>query len=121
MLAATGGDIETDKKSIVNFIHGCCLPNIVAARDRYNKAVEGGKKGGRPKKLNEDDEQVIAQLKEEGKTSKEIGQLFGVSDKTIRRSGGWTKPKEMDKMSGQNQNLYKDIYNDNDIYKDNET
>lgn len=113
MLAATGGDIETDKKSIVNFIHGCCLPNIVAARDRYNKAVEGGKKGGRPR-VQVDKEECLS-LKKEFKTWKAVAAHYQIDEDTLRKIRKEWEEAEKPK------NLYKDIYNDNDIYKDNET
>ena len=31
MLAATGGELETDKKSIIGFVRGACMPNVEAA------------------------------------------------------------------------------------------
>ena len=93
MLMATAGDIETDKKSIINFVHGACMPNIEAAQDRYEKAQLGGQKGGRPKLLSDLDEKTIATLRKEGRTAVQIGQILGVSEKTIRRSNGWKEYK----------------------------
>lgn len=93
MLMATAGDIETDKKSIINFVHGACMPNIEAAQDRYEKAQLGGQKGGRPKLLSDLDEKTIAVLRKEGRTAVQIGQILGVSEKTIRRSNGWKEYK----------------------------
>ena len=93
MLMATAGDIETDKKSIINFVHGACMPNIEAAQDRYEKAQLGGQKGGRPKLLSDLDEKIIATLRKEGRTAVQIGQILGVSEKTIRCSNGWKEYK----------------------------
>ena len=94
MLMATAGDLETDKKSIIGFVQGACMPNIEAAQDRYEKAQQGGQKGGRPKLLSDLDVKTIAAMRQEGRTAVQIGSTFGVSEKTIRRSEGWKNYKE---------------------------
>ena len=94
MLMATAGDLETDKKSIIGFVQGACMPNIEAAQDRYEKAQQGGQKGGRPKLLSDLDVKTIAAMRQEGRTAVQIGSIFGVSEKTIRRSEGWKNYKE---------------------------
>lgn len=113
MTAATGGDIETDKKSIINWISGSCMPNIKAAKERYTFSIENGKKGGRPSKIKEEDNNKIFELKKEGKTQLEIANLLGVSQSTIKRSEGWnrTLSSEQVKMDqkGQNPDKEKDI------------
>ena len=83
MLAATAGDIETERKSIIGFISGAVMPNVNKAKDRYAAAIENGKKGGRPKvDLNE--QEVLAKKKELG-TWKATAQYFGVDEDTLRK------------------------------------
>ena len=89
MTMATAGDIETDKKSIIGFVQGACMPNIEAAQDRYEKATVNGQKGGRPKLLSTSDDAAIAAYRKEGYTAVQIGQIFKVNEKTIRRTDGW--------------------------------
>lgn len=89
MLMATAGDIETDKKSIIGFVQGACMPNIEAAQDRYERAQQNGQKGGRPSRLTLEDNIVIATMRKEGKKQIEIAKAFNVSADTIRRSEGW--------------------------------
>lgn len=127
MLMATAGDIETDKKSIIGFVQGACMPNIEAAQDRYERAQRGGQKGGRPKLLSTLDEETIASLRKEGRTAVQIGEILGVSEKTIRRSTGWKEYKTLlaqadktDKTDTKTQNPEKDIDIDKDIEKDKE-
>ena len=50
MTMATAGDMETEKKSVQQFIRGSVMPNIDSAKARYAAAVDNGKKGGRPQK-----------------------------------------------------------------------
>lgn len=50
MTVATGGDIETSKKSILGFLNGTVIPLIDNSKGRYEGAVDNGKKGGRPSK-----------------------------------------------------------------------
>lgn len=89
MLMATAGDIETDKKSIIGFVRGACMPNVEAAQDRYERAQLNGQKGGRPKVLSGVDEQAIAAWRREGYTAVQIGGMLGVNEKTVRRTNGW--------------------------------
>ena len=55
-------------------------PNIDSAKARYERAVEGGKMGGRPSKISNEQ---IEKLREEGKTNKEIAEILGCSEKNI--------------------------------------
>lgn len=89
MTMATAGDIDTDKKSIIGFVQGACMPNIEAAQDRYERAQQNGQKGGRPSRLTPEDNIVIATMRKEGKKQIEIAKAFNVSADTIRRSEGW--------------------------------
>ena len=107
MLSGTAGDMETSKKSIISWVNGSCMDNINSAKDRYAKAVENGKKGGRPTEV---DTKQIAELKAEGLTHNQIATELGCSTKTVQRA-----LKQVDK-SGQNL----DIDIDKDIEKDKE-
>ena len=89
MLMATAGDIETDKKSIIGFVQGACMPNIEAAQDRYERACANGQKGGRPKQLSSLDDVQIATMRKQGVKQIDIAKAFNVSVDTIRRSEGW--------------------------------
>lgn len=127
MLMATAGDIETDKKSIIGFVQGACMPNVEAAQDRYERAQKGGQNGGRPKLLSVLDEQTIATLRKEGRTAIQIGEILGVSEKTVRRTEGWKQYKtycaadKTDKTEPKTQNPEKDIDIDIDIEKEKDT
>lgn len=67
--------------------------------DSAAKHYQDGCNGGRPSKLTAVDQDLIADLKRQGQTAAMIAKQLGVSDKTIRRSAGWTK---VDKTKGQN-------------------
>lgn len=109
MLSGTAGDMETSKKSIISWINGSCMDNINSAKDRYAKAVENGKKGGRPTEV---DTKQITELKSEGLTHNQIATELGCSTKTVQRA-----LKQVDK-SGQNLDIDIDI--DKDIEKEKE-
>lgn len=76
------GEIVTEKKSIIKWIEGDCLRVIQAAKKRHDDAIEAGKLGGRPSKINKDD--VLA-LKQDGKTVKEISEILGCSRDGIEK------------------------------------
>lgn len=65
------------------FLNGTVLPNIKAAQDRYSKAIENGKNGGRTKIELPIEE--IEDLISKGKTQKEVAALYNVSVDTIQR------------------------------------
>ena len=72
------------------------ITSISAAKDRYNAAVENGKKGGRPK-VNLNEQEVLAKKKELG-TWKETAQYFGVDEKTLRKQRKtWEETQEAEK------------------------
>lgn len=106
MLSGTAGDMETSKKSIINWVNGSCMDNINSAKNRYAKAVENGKKGGRPTEV---DTTQITELKAEGLTHNQIATELGCSTKTVQRA-----LKQVDK-SGQNLDIDIDIDIDKDI------
>lgn len=109
MTNATSGEVETDDPLILAWITGSCTPNIEAARDRYNRAVENGKAGGRPKEVSPDE---IKRLYKSGMKHEQIANKLGCSTKTVQRA-----IKEMDK-TGQNLDKEKENKkdNENDIF-----
>lgn len=127
MTMATAGDIETEKKSIIGFVQGCCMPNIEAAQSRYEKACANGAKGGRPTTLTESDNTTIAFMRKQGKKQTEIAEAFNVSVDTIRRSNGWKNceayggtQQNPAKPSSKMQNPDKDIDIENEKEKEKE-
>ena len=56
--------------------------NIDAAQNRYDKACSGGVKGGRPTSISQDE---VQELKSVGKTQKQVAQMLGVSERTVKR------------------------------------
>lgn len=110
MLVATGGDVETSKKSILGFISGSVMPNINAAKTRYAAAVENGKKGGRPT-INLDEEEVMKK-KAELKTWKAVAAHYGISEQTLK--------SKRDEWKNQKNPKNLDIDNDIDNEKENE-
>lgn len=83
--------------------------------DNQIENYEKGCQGGRPKKLDDLDSETIAKMRQEGKTAKEIGDAFGVSESTVRRNVGWSK---IVKTTIQNQNQEKEEEKEN--YKEKE-
>lgn len=101
------GEVKTENDLILGWIKGSCLPNIKAARDRYQKAVETGKKGGRPKEL---DYEEIYRLKENGVSVKDIAEEMDLTEESVRCA-----LKRYNRMGQKGQNL------DIDKEKDKET
>ena len=58
------------------------ITSISAAKDRYNAAVENGKKGGRPKTVDAD---KVLELKQEGMTNKQVAERLGCSVSSIEK------------------------------------
>lgn len=75
------GTYESDNQ-VVNSLMSVFIPNIDAAQNRYDKAVENGKRGGRPSSISKEE---IQELKAEGKTQKQIADMLGISERTVRR------------------------------------
>ena len=125
MTLGTAGDIDTDNPMIEGIVLGAIAPNIKAAQNRYNAAVENGKKGGRPGKLTEEDQEKIRQMRLDGKTAQVIATELGYGLNTIKRSEGWRAgdPKTQNPTT-QNpkptQNLDIDIDIDNETDKEKE-
>ena len=103
-------EVKTENDLILGWIKGSCLPNIKAARDRYQKAVEAGKKGGRPKEL---DYEEIYRLKENGVSVKDIAEEMDLTEESVRCA-----LKRYNRMGQKGQNL--DIDKEKDKEKETE-
>lgn len=89
------GTYESDNQ-VVNSLMSVFIPNINAAQSRYDRAVENGKRGGRPSSISKEE---IQELKAEGKTQKQIAEMLGLSERTVQRYWNTT---EHDKITRQN-------------------
>ena len=112
------GEIATEKKSIIKWIEGDCLRVIQAAKKRHDDAIEAGKLGGRPPKINKDD--VLA-LRQGGKTIKEIAETLRCSkdgvEKILNGSRQTDKPPTnlyVNEYANENKNDYTNA-NDDDV------
>ena len=97
------GEVKTENDLILGWIKGSCLPNVQSAQEKYRRAVEAGKKGGRPKELDYDE---IYRLKENGVSVKDIASKMGLTEDSIRSA-----LKRYNRMGqkGQNHDIDKDI------------
>ncbi len=89
--------------------------SIGAAQKRYDKAIENGKKGGRPQKCTV--EQVVA-AKAQGLTNKEIAEMYKCSERTIENKLREARLKESSYEKTEiseisSENLNKNINNNN--------
>lgn len=79
--------------------------NIDIAKDRYQKSIENGRKGGRPRKV---DWSEMYRLMREGKTDKEIAETLNCTADYVRK-----KRKEKDAFKQKNQTYLNENDNDN--------
>ena len=104
------GEVKTENDLILGWIKGSCLPNVQSAQEKYRRAVEAGKKGGRPKELDYDE---IYRLKENGVLVKDIASKMGLTEDSVRSA-----LKRYNRMGQKGQNH--DIDKDNDIDREKE-
>lgn len=104
------GEVKTENDLILGWIKGSCLPNVQSAQEKYRRAVEAGKKGGRPKELDYDE---IYRLKENGVSVKDIAEEMDLTEESVRCA-----LKRYNRMGQKGQNL--DIDKDNDIDREKE-
>lgn len=107
------GEVKTENDLILGWIKGSCLPNVQSAQEKYRRAVEAGKKGGRPKELDYDE---IYRLKENGVSVKDIASKMGLTEDSVRSA---LKRYNKTCQKGQNHDIDKDI--DKEKETDNET
>lgn len=97
----------------VNMVYVQAIPYLNKARERYQKAVESGKKGGRPTQI---DKERVQELKENGLSLKEIAAELGVPENTVKSilyREGAKGAKGMQRGANLNDNV-NDNVNDND-------
>ena len=97
------GEIKTENDLILGWIKGSCLPNVQSAQEKYRRAVEAGKKGGRPKELDYDE---IYRLKENGESIKDIASKMELTEDSVKSA---LKRYNKTCQKGQNHDIDKDI------------
>ena len=103
----------------VNMVYVQAIPYLNKARERYQKAVESGKKGSRPTQI---DKERVQELKENGLSLKEIAAELGVPENTVKSilyREGAKGAKGMQRGANLNDNV-NDKVNVNDNVNDNE-
>lgn len=125
---ATTGEMVTNSAFVKSWIIGSVMPNIDNARNRYDKAVTDGSKGGAPQKV---DRQQVIDLYEAGNTQQQIAKELSCSERTIRNilrdckamettgNNHRKEPEITPETTGNN--LNKDIYKENEKYKETDT
>lgn len=104
---------------LVNMVYVQAIPYLNKARERYQKAVESGKKGGRPTQI---DKERVQELKKNGLSLKEIAAELGVPENTVKSilyREGAKGAKGMQRGANLNDNV-NDKVNDNVNVNDNE-
>lgn len=90
------------------------ITSISRAKERYQLAIENGKRGGRPA-IWLDQEEVLAK-KKELKTWKAVAQYYNINEDTLRKiRNSWPNEGEAEKPKNPNDN---DNDNDNDNVND---
>lgn len=74
------GELPESNNPFINMIYTQAIPSMQNAKYRYEKAVSGGKKGGRPTAISTED--IIA-MKSNGMTNKQIAEQLGCTIKNI--------------------------------------
>lgn len=97
------GEVKTENDLILGWIKGSCLPNVQSAQEKYRRAVEAGKKGGRPKELDYDE---IYRLKYNGGSIKEIASKMELTEDSVKSA---LKRYNKTCQKGQNHDIDKDI------------
>ena len=97
------GEVKTENDLILGWIKGSCLPNVQSAQEKYRRAVEAGKKGGRPKELDYDE---IYRLKENGESIKDIASKMELTEDSVKSA---LKRYNKTCQKGQNHDIDKDI------------
>jgi transposase len=76
------GELPEEESSVWLYGFEQSITSISAAKTRYEAAVENGKKGGRPKKI---DEEVVIWLHEEGETNAAIAEQLKCSVSSVEK------------------------------------
>lgn len=87
----TTGEID-DSDSIIHAIMLSIIPNIDSAKKRFKTSQENGSRGGRKKRINDNE---ILELHSSGLNQREISEELDISLKSVQRAllGQKTKPR----------------------------
>lgn len=76
-------DLEPESdNSLLKMIFTQAVPSMKTAKERYEKAVENGKKGGRPTKASTDE---ILEMKNKGMSNEEIATETGLTPEAVKK------------------------------------
>ena len=88
MRGGVGFDYDTEDESILDIVNLFVMPNIKHAQQRYDRAQEGGRDGGRPRQ--DIDQTEVFEMHYNGATYQEIADRIGVHKNTIQnRMNEW--------------------------------
>ena len=77
------GAIENNDPTILSRVEAVCSDLMQSSTDRYNAALRGGSRGGRPPVHNPE---VIKELRSRGMTHQQIADELGCSVRTVQRA-----------------------------------
>lgn len=77
------GEIESDDKTILSRVEAVCADLMQSSTARYNAALRGGGRGGRP---TEYDPGTIKELRSRGMTHQQIADELGCGIRTVQRA-----------------------------------
>jgi DNA-binding NarL/FixJ family response regulator len=77
------GEIENDDPTILSRVEAVCSDLMQSSSDRYNAALKGGSRGGRPITHNPE---IIKELRSRGMTHQQIAEELGCSVRTVQRA-----------------------------------
>lgn len=76
-------EIENDDPTILSRVEAVCSDLMQSSSDRYNAALRGGSRGGRPTRH---DPELIKELRSRGMTHQQIAEELGCSVRTVQRA-----------------------------------
>lgn len=76
------GEVPESDNPLINMVYVQAIPSMRNAKQRYEKAVDDGKKGGRPATIDRD---TVYKLKEQGMTHQQIADQLGCSKEAIKK------------------------------------
>ena len=77
------GEIESTDPTILSRVEAVCSDLMQSSNARYNAAIQGGSRGGRPITHNPE---LIKELKTRGLTHQQIAEELGCSVRTVQRA-----------------------------------
>lgn len=108
------GEIPDSDNPLIKAVYVAALPTLKTAAERYEKAVENGKKGGKPTNIKDED---ILKLKAEGKKNKEIANLYGVTEKAIEKRFTQIRKNNPTNPTNLNVNVYDNLNDNLSVYE----